>query len=133
MSQQNQKFEFTYSAAQQEEIEAIRKKYLSPEAQADKMEQLRRLDAGVTQKAMIPALTVGILGTLVLGLGMSLIMTDIGAFLGISSPLLPGIVTGLAGMAGVIGAYPLYSRILARQRKKVAPQILRLAEELSQN
>ncbi len=133
MSEQNNKFEFTYSASQQEEINSIRKKYLAEDSArtVDKMEQLRRLDAGVTKSAMIPSLTLGIVGTLMMGMGMSLIMTDIGERVGIDSALLPGIVIGLVGMLGVICAYPLYHRILKRQRKKLAPQILRLTEELS--
>lgn len=133
MSEQNEKFSYTYSAAQQEEIDKIRKKYLPEEAQeVDKMEQLRRLDAGVSNKAAVTALVVGILGALVMGLGMSLVMTDLGQSLGMVSPLVPGIAIGLVGMAGVICAYPLYHRILKKQRQKIAPRILKLTEELSQ-
>ncbi len=135
MSEQNEKFEFTYSAAQQEEISAIRQKYVedTPPAPADKMAQLRRLDAGVTRTAMTVSLTVGVLGALILGTGMSLIMTDLAALLGITAPLIPGILIGIAGMAGVIAAYPLYQIVLKRQRAKIAPRILKLTEELSQN
>lgn len=134
MSEQNNKFEFTYSASQQEEISKIRKKYLTDDVtrEVDKMEQLRRLDAGVTKKAMIPSLTVGTIGVLIMGTGMSLIMTDIGNYIGMTSKLIPGIVIGLVGMIGVICAYPLYNWMITRQRKKIAPQILRLTEELSQ-
>ncbi len=134
MSEQNNKFEFTYSASQQEEINKIRKKYLTDDAieEVDKMEQLRRLDAGVTKKAMIPSLTIGIIGALILGMGMSLIMTDIGEYIGMTSKLIPGIIIGLVGMIFVICAYPLYNCIITKQRKKIAPQILKLTEELSQ-
>lgn len=134
MSNHNETFTFTYSASQQEEVNRIRRKYLSHDGdtQIDKLEQLRRLDASVTKKAMIPALAVGIIGTLVMGMGMSLVMSDIGAYLGVTSTLIPGIVTGLVGMAGVIIAYPLYNWILTRQRRKTAPQVLQLADELSQ-
>ena len=75
-------FEFTYSAKEQEEIKRIRNKYAVPEETEDKMAQLRRLDAGVYSKATTAALVVGIIGALVMGLGMSLVMTDIGAALG---------------------------------------------------
>ncbi len=132
--EQKETFTYTYSAAQQEEIAAIRKKY-GPDtqpAEADKMEQLRRLDAGVTNKAMILSLTMGILGALVMGTGMSLIMTELGELLGIAQPILPGILIGLAGMAGIIAAYPIYHLVLKKERAKVAPQILKLAEELTQ-
>lgn len=134
MNEQNETFHYTYSAAQQEEIDKIRKKYLqnSVSEKMDKIEQLRRLDAGVTKKAMIWSLTVGVIGTLIMGTGMSLIMTDIGDYLDITSKLFVGIVVGFIGMVGVLLAYPLYQRVLKKERKKIAPQILSLTDELSQ-
>ena len=51
-------FSFTYSADQQKEVEAIRKKYLPQEA--DKMEQLRRLHAIPTQKAQAASLALAV-------------------------------------------------------------------------
>ncbi len=135
MEEKKETFTYTYSAAQQEEIAAIRKKYAADTqpAEADKMEQLRKLDAGVTNKASVVALCVGILSALIMGTGMSLVMTDLGVKLGMASPLIPGMIIGIAGMAGVIAAYPLYQLVLKKQRAKVAPQILKLTEELSQN
>lgn len=134
MSDNKKNFNYTYSAAQQEEVEAIRKKYVAdtPTDEADKMEQLRRLDASVTNKAMILSITVGIIGALIMGLGMSLVMTDIGDTLGIPSKLIVGIIIGIIGMIGVIIAYPLYQRVIVKERKKIAPQILKLTDELSQ-
>ena len=122
-----EEFSFTYSAQQQKEVEAIRKKYLPQEA--DKMEQLRKLHAVPTQKAQTVALAVGIIGTLIMGTGMSLAMTDIGAVLG-SLAMVLGIVVGIAGMVLVALAYPLYNRVLKKQREKIAPEILRLSDEL---
>ena len=72
------KFNYTYSAKEQEEIKAIRKKYEMPKEAEDKITQLRRLDAAVSQKATSVALIFGIVGAIVMGSGMSLIMTDIG-------------------------------------------------------
>ena len=120
-------FSFTYSADQQKEVEAIRKKYLPQEA--DKMEQLRRLHAVPTQKAQAASLAVGIIGTLIMGSGMSLAMTEIGAVLGSFSMVL-GVLVGVVGMVLVALAYPLYNHILKKQRKKIAPEILRLSDEL---
>ena len=77
-------FKFTYSAKEQEEIKAIRKKYSAPEEKEDKMEELRRLDASVTQKASAYALVAGIIGALILGFGMSLAMTELGEIIGIT-------------------------------------------------
>ena len=120
-------FNFTYSAAQQQEVEDIRKKYLPKEE--DKMEQLRKLHAIPTQKAQAASLAVGILGALIMGTGMSLAMTEIGSALG-SLAMVLGIAVGLVGMVLVALAYPLYNRVLEKQRKKIAPEILRLSDEL---
>ncbi len=130
--EQKETFTYTYSAAQQEEIAAIRKKYAAEPSPVDKMEQLRKLDAGVTNRATVAALVTGILGALVMGTGMSLVMTDLAAKLGMASGLLPGIFIGVVGMLGVIAAYPLYQMVLKKERAKAAPQILKLTEELSQ-
>ncbi len=132
MNESKESFSYIYSAAQQEEIEAIRQKYLPRQAREDKLATLRKLDAGVTQKGMIVSLIAGILGTLIMGSGMSLIMTDLGASLGLSSVLVPGLILGVLGMIGVIAAYPLYQRITQKERDRIAPQILKLTEELSQ-
>lgn len=120
-------FSFTYSAAQQQEVEDIRKKYLPKKE--DKMEQLRKLHAIPTQKAQATSLAVGVIGALIMGTGMSLAMTDIGAALG-SLSMVIGIVIGIVGMVLVALAYPLYNRVLKKQREKIAPEILRLSDEL---
>ena len=123
-------FNYTYSAKEQEEIKAIRKKYAAPVETEDKMAQLRRLDAGVYSKATTVALVVGIIGTLIMGMGMSLIMTEIGAFLGTISAMVVGIGLGVIGIILVCLAYPLYNRTLKKERVKIAPEILRLTDEL---
>lgn len=125
-------FQFTYSAKEQEEIKNIRKKYASPVEEEDKMAQLRRLDAGVTQRATTISLVIGIIGALVLGLGMSLAMTEISKILGRYSDLgmLLGIVVGVVGIILVSLAYPIYNRIVKKEREKIAPEILRLTDEL---
>ena len=123
----NQSFEYTYSAKQRNEVEAIRKKYLPKEE--NKMEQLRKLHAIPTQKAQAASLAVGIIGALIMGTGMSLAMTDIGAELG-SLAMVLGIFAGVAGMVLAALAYPAYNRVLRKQREKIAPEILRLSDEL---
>lgn len=120
-------FEYTYSAERQQEVEAIRKKYLPKEE--DKMEQLRRLHAIPTQKAQAGSLAVGIIGTLIMGTGMSVCLTDIGAALG-SFAMVLGIILGLVGMVMVALAYPIYNQTLKKEREKIAPEILRLSDEL---
>ena len=123
----NHSFEYTYSAEQQKEVEEIRKKYLP--RKEDKMEQLRKLHAIPTQKAQAASLAVGIIGALIMGTGMSLAMTDIGAALG-SLAMVLGIVAGVAGMVLAALAYPAYNRVLKKQREKIALEILRLSDEL---
>jgi len=123
----NEGFTFTYSAAQQQEVEDIRKKYLPKEE--DKMEQLRKLHAIPTQKAQAVSFAVGIIGTLIMGTGMSLCMTDLAGFLG-GTAMFIGIPVGIAGLVLVALAYPIYNRVLKKQREMIAPEILRLSDEL---
>ena len=126
----NEVFNYTYSAKEQEEIKAIRKKYAASEETEDKMTQLRRLDASVYSKASTAALAVGIVGALIMGIGMSLVMTDIGAVLGTVLAMIIGISIGVVGIVLVCLAYPIYNRTLKKEREKIAPEILRLTDEL---
>ena len=132
MEHQEEGFRYTYSAKEQAEIKAIRKKYTPKEQREDPMTQLRRLDARVTQKATAYSLAVGVIGALILGLGMSLAMTDIGAILGMleNLALAVGIVVGIVGIALVCVAYPLYNHVVKKEREAIAPEILRLTDEL---
>lgn len=120
-------FSYTYSAEMQREVENIRKKYLPNDE--DKMEQLRRLHSVPTKKAQTVALVVGVIGALIMGSGMSLAMTDIAAALG-NLAMVIGIVVGVAGMVLVALAYPIYNSVLKKERQHIAPDILRLTDEL---
>ncbi len=115
-------FNYTYSAKQQEEIKNIRKKYISCEE--DKMERLRKLDESVTQKAMTISLIIGVISAIILGIGMCCCMVW-GDIL-----FIPGIIIGLVGIVGVSLAYPAYTFVLKKEREKIAPEILRLTDEL---
>ena len=125
-------FNYTYSAKEQDEIKAIRKKYAAPEQTKDKMVQLRLLDASVTKKATTFALVLGVIGALVLGMGMSLAMTDIGKIIGLPGgmTMLIGILIGIVGIVLVCVAYPIYNYVLKKEREKLAPEIIRLTDEL---
>jgi len=122
-------FSYTYSAAQQQEVAEIRKKYLPREE--NKMERLRKLHAIPTQKAQAASLTLGVIGALIMGTGMSMVMTDIGAILGNWSMVI-AVIVGIVGMVIAALAYPLYNRVLRSWREKIAPEILRLTDELLQ-
>lgn len=115
-------FHYRYSSKQYDDIRRIREKYLPKET--DKLEQLRRLDRSVTEKGLTVALTDGISGMLLLGIGMCCTMLWEGPL------LIPGTVVGTVGIALMIAAYPAYTAMVAKQRKKIAPEILRLADEL---
>ena len=118
-------FYYTYSAKQQEEIQNIRKKYLAREE--DKMEKLRRLDRSATKKGAIISTVLGVVSCLPLGIGMCCTMVWMDRW------FVPGIVIGVIGIIGVAAAYPLYARITKKEREKLAPQILKLTEELSKS
>lgn len=124
---ENNSFEYTYSAQRQKEVEEIRKAYLPKEE--DKMAELRKLHTIPTQKAQAASLAVGIIGALILGTGMSLCMTDIGAALGRLAMII-GIAVGVVGMVLTALAYPIYNRVLKKERERIAPEILRLSDEL---
>ena len=93
------------------------------------MEQLRRLHAVPTQKAQAASIAIGVVGALIMGTGMSLCMTELSGFLG-GTAMFIGIPVGIAGMILVALAYPIYNRVLKKQREKIAPEILRLSDEL---
>ncbi len=126
----NEGFTYTYSAKEQEEIKRIRQKYQLKEV--DKMEQVRRLDAKVNSKAVSCSLALGIFGLLIMGSGMSLVMTNLGNNLGMdeSVSLILGIVIGMIGMVIAGIAYPVYRKIIKKEREKIAPEILKLTQEL---
>lgn len=122
MEEKNKSFTYNYSAGEQAEIKKIREKYMPKEE--NKMEQLRRLDESVTRPGLIVSLIIGILSALVLGVGMCCCMVWMGNW------FIPGIIIGIIGILGVAAAYPLYSHITKKQREKLAPEILRLTDEL---
>ena len=129
---ENKGFQYTYSAKEQAELKQIRDKYTPPTETEDKMERLRRLDSSVTQTAQVVALVFGIVGALILGFGMSLCMTDLGEILGSRRDMAMevGIIIGVVGGILASIAYPVYNAIVKSKRKKLAPEIIRLTDEL---
>ena len=108
-------------------VEKIRSQYT--EQQHTEPDALKALDAKVKKPAYVFGYTYGSIGAIVMGAGMSLVMTDIGAALG-RLAMMVGIAVGLVGMVLAALAYPVYNRVLKKQRQKIAPQILHLSEEL---
>lgn len=124
MDEKKATFNYVYSASRQKEIKSIREKYITPAEEEEKLERLRRLDRSVTRPGTIVSMTVGIISVLILGIGMCCTMIWADTY------FLPGIVIGIVGIIGVIAAYPIYNRITKRQREKLAPEIIRLSDEL---
>ncbi len=121
MNDENQ-YNYIYSAKNQAEIKKIRNKYIPKET--DKMEQLRCLDASVTRKGTIISVTVGIFGCLILGIGMSCVMVW-------SEHLfLIGVIIGMIGIAVIVATYPIYIYITKKEKERIAPEILKLSDEL---
>lgn len=122
MENDNRSFSYTYSASDTEEIKSIRKKYLPEEE--DKMERLRKLDRSVTRKASIISLVLGVIGSLVLGVGMCCVMVWQEFLFAV------GIAVGVVGIALIALAYPVYKRIEKKERARIAPEIIRLSDDL---
>lgn len=122
MENNNERFEYTYSASQQDEIERIRRKYMPKET--DELTELKRLDAEVTRPGTIVAIALGTVGTLIFGAGMSM------ALVWTETMLVQGILIGIAGFVMLGVAYPVYAKITEKRREKIAPQILELTEHL---
>ena len=125
MEEKTETFSYTYSAKEQEEIKKIRDKYAAPTKAEISMEQLRRLDASTTRAATVVSLIVGIVSALLFGVGMCCTMiSEWEAY------FIFGIIIGVIGIIGVAAAYPIYTHMVKRKRAKLAPEIMRLSEEL---
>lgn len=120
----NNVFEESYSQKMQEEVKQIRERYIPKEE--NKMDQLRKLDQSVTKPGMIAALILGIVGSLIMGVGMCCVMVWGNTLFAV------GIVVGIIGMVILGAAYPMYVKLTEKEREKLAPQILALADELAQ-
>lgn len=123
--QQKEKFSYTYSARQQEEILAIRQKYLPPVE--DKMEQLRKLDRQANLPGIIAAIIVGLIGTVLFGVGLCCVTIESWEIY-----FVPGIFIGLVGLLLMIAAVPLNSIFTKYMRKRMAEKVLAITDELLQ-
>lgn len=113
---------------QQYMAQKIRAQYV--EKQTGEIDQLRALDAKVKRPANVFGYVFGSISAIIMGAGMSLIMTDVGEMLGMQNTLTPGIVIGLVGMAMALLTYPIYKGILGSRKKKYGAQILKISEQI---
>ena len=119
-------FVYNYSAKENAEVQAIRKKYLPREE--SKLEELKRLDDMIQSSGMIESLSVGIGGALIFGLGMCLAMQVIGS--GLVLKVL-GVLIGIVGILEMLIAYPVHRRVFEKTKEKHLPRILELTAELT--
>lgn len=109
-------------------VQKIRTQYT--EKEHTQLDELKALDAKVKRPANVFSYIFGSVGAIVMGSGMSLVMTDIGEVIGMADPMVPGIVIGVVGMLMAIVNYPIYKRILASRREKYADQIMQLSDKI---
>ncbi len=111
-------------------VQKIRTQYT--EKENTELDTLKKLDAKVKRPANMFAYVFGSVSAIIMGAGMSLVMTDIGSTVGIANPMVPGIVVGIIGMAMAIANYPIHKNILASRRKKYANKIIALSDQIMQ-
>ena len=121
-------FSCTYSAKENQEVQNIRAQYT--EKQYSELDALKALDAKVKKPANVFAYTYGSVSAIIMGAGMSLVMTEIGATIGLASAMVPGIAIGIVGMGMALSTYPIYKHILDSRKEKYAPEILQLSEKI---
>ena len=113
---------------QQFMAQKIRAQYT--EKTTTELDELRALDAKVKRPANVFAYVFGSISAIVMGAGMSLVMTDIGATIGITSALVPGILVGVLGLGMALLTYPMYKGILGNRKKKYGAEILKLSDKI---
>ena len=109
-------------------VEKIRSQYM--QEQHTELDALKALDARVKRPARVFGYVYGTAGAIVMGAGMSLVMTDIGAVLGLEDSLVPGINLGVVGLGMALTTWPIYKKLLASRKKKYASRIMALSERI---
>ena len=109
-------------------VEKIRSQYT--EAAHTELDALKALDAKVKKPANVFGYVYGSIGAIVMGAGMSLVMTDIGSVVGMTETLIPGIAVGVVGLAMSCTTYPIYKKILNSRKKKYAGKIMELSDRI---
>lgn len=122
----SEKFEYKYTAPtdqEKREIEAIKRQYVKIEEPTSKLERLRDLDAKVKRLPTILGLSLGIVGTLIFGTGMTFFLEWIKYwFLGI--PL------SIVGLIFISLAMPVYKKIKEKNINKYRDEIISLSDSL---
>ena len=109
-------------------VQKIRSQYT--EKETTKLDELKELDKKVKQPANVFAYAFGTISAIIMGTGMSLVMTDLGETLGMGDAMVPGVVIGVIGMVMAIINYPMYTKMLSSRKEKYAEQIIALSDKL---
>ncbi len=109
-------------------VQKIRTQYTEKEHSA--VDELKELDLKVKRPANVFAYIFGSISAIIMGAGMSLVMTDIADTVGIQDPMIYGIIIGIVGMLMAIINYPIYKSILSSRRKKYADKIIALSDKI---
>ena len=111
-------------------VQKIRTQYTEKEHTG--LDELKELDTKVKRPANVFAYIFGSISAIIMGGGMSLVMTDIGEILGshrdMAMPI--GIIIGVVGMFMAIINYPIYKGILGARRKKFADKIIAISDKI---
>lgn len=110
-------------------VEKIRAQYT--EQEHTELDALKELDAKVKRPAKVFGYSYGSIGAVIMGAGMSLVMTDIGALLGLENAMIPGIAVGIVGLILSCTTYPIYKKILTSRKKKYAAKIMELSDRIT--
>lgn len=109
-------------------VQKIRTQYTEKEHTA--LDALKELDAKVKRPANLFAYIFGSIAAIIMGSGMSLVMTDIGSTVGIENEMVTGIIIGVIGLIMAVINYPIFKGILGRRHKKYADKIIALSDEI---
>lgn len=112
-------------------VQKIRTQYT--EKEHTQLDELKELDAKVKRPVNVFAYVFGCISAIIMGSGMSLVMTDIGEMVGMPSPMVPGILIGIIGMIMALVNYPIYQKKLASRRAKYADRIMQLSDKIMSN
>ena len=112
-------------------VQKIRTQYT--EKENTQLDALKELDKKVKRPANVFAYIFGSISAIIMGSGMSLVMTDVGTIIGITNPMFPGIIIGIAGMILALLNYPIYKKILNSRKKKYADEIIKISDSIINN
>lgn len=109
-------------------VQKIRTQYT--EKEHTKLDELKELDKKVKAPANAFAYAFGSISAIIMGSGMSLVMTDLGDTLGMGDAMVPGVIIGVIGLVMALINYPMYKKILGSRKEKYAEQIMKLSDKL---